>query len=138
MAVVTLKPGFHIIVRVVPVAPVFSDIFGTIGATGTTLTRLRFPYSRLGRSGGCPESDNNPLVPFQNGGGKPKSEPRCVLLACCGCFTEEKRTSKAQILGSENISEESSQKSWEPIIPNLSQIFPHKLVTERICFCSHD
>ena len=51
-----LKPGFHIIVRVVPVTPVFSDIFGTIGATGTTLTRLWFPYSRPGRSGGCPKS----------------------------------------------------------------------------------
>ena len=48
-----LKPGFHIIVRVVPV---FSDIFGTIGVTGTTLTRLWFPYSRPGRSGGCPKS----------------------------------------------------------------------------------
>ena len=41
------------------------------------------------------------------------------LIACCGCFTEEKRNkrkSKAQILGSENISEERSQKIWEPII----------------------
>ena len=47
--VLFLKPGFHIIVRVVPVAPVFSDIYETIGATGTTLTRLWFSYSRPGR-----------------------------------------------------------------------------------------
>ena len=44
-----LKPGFHIILWVVPVAPVFSDIFEMIGATGTTLTRLWFPYSRPSR-----------------------------------------------------------------------------------------
>ena len=52
------KPGFHIIVRVVPVAPVFLIFFETIdnpymgfrrpgqphvyGSTGTTLTRLWF------------------------------------------------------------------------------------------------
>ena len=78
--------------------------------------RLRFPYSRPGRPPRVrlvevvnPTTIFLHVIHFQNGGRKSKSEPCCVLLAFCGCFTEEKRekrTSKAQILGSEGISEE--------------------------------